>query len=168
MVAPACLAQSLGKESFVAFVALVGKLGAPEDVAGCGPHVQKAWYVMGFHYVCFAQVILSPLAAGTFFGVQAVFGLLTGSLGSSVQLAISMSNSGGAWDNCTSALTEGLGVDQQRPRKTERFSRSNSTARHPRDKKHFSSIFCDLGKKFIKNGLSDDPESLIWVKSVWF
>ena len=45
-------------------------------------------------------VILSPLAAGTFFGVQAVFGLLTGSLGSSVQLAISMSNSGGAWDNC--------------------------------------------------------------------
>ncbi|CAJ1367954.1 unnamed protein product, partial [Effrenium voratum] len=35
-------------------------------------------------------VILSPLLAGTFFGVQAVFGLLTGSLGSSVQLAISM------------------------------------------------------------------------------
>ena len=47
-----------------------------------------------------SEVILSPLAAGTFFGVQAVFGLLTGSLGSSVQLAISMSNSGGAWDNC--------------------------------------------------------------------
>ena len=42
-------------------------------------------------------VILSPLLAGSFFGVQAVFGLLTGSLGSSVQLAISMSNSGGAW-----------------------------------------------------------------------
>ena len=42
----------------------------------------------------------APCAAGTFFGVQAVFGLLTGSLVSSVQLAISMSNSGGAWDNC--------------------------------------------------------------------
>ena len=102
MVAPACLAQSLA-----------GKLGKP-DVAG-GPHFQKAWYVAGLHRVCFAQVILSPLAAGTFFGVQAVFGLLTGSLGSSVQLAISMSNSGGAWDNCTSASIEGLGVDQQRP-----------------------------------------------------
>jgi len=38
--------------------------------------------------------------AGTFFGVRAVFGLLTGSLVSSVQLALSMSNSGGAWDNC--------------------------------------------------------------------
>ncbi|CAJ1437307.1 unnamed protein product [Effrenium voratum] len=49
-------------------------------------------------------VILSPLLAGTFFGVQAVFGLLTGSLGSSVQLAISMSNSGGAWDNCKKCL----------------------------------------------------------------
>merc|ERR1712130_30014 len=47
-----------------------------------------------------ALVISSPLVAGTFFGVRAVFGLLTGSLVSSVQLAISMSNSGGAWDNC--------------------------------------------------------------------
>mmetsp|Transcript_75079 Transcript_75079/g.117474 ORF Transcript_75079/g.117474 Transcript_75079/m.117474 type:complete len:762 (+) Transcript_75079:42-2327(+) len=47
-----------------------------------------------------ALVIFSPLIAGTVFGVQAVFGLLTGSLVSSVQLAISMSNSGGAWDNC--------------------------------------------------------------------
>jgi inorganic pyrophosphatase len=47
-----------------------------------------------------ALVIGSPLLAGTLFGVQAVFGLLTGSLVSSVQLAISMSNSGGAWDNC--------------------------------------------------------------------
>mmetsp|Transcript_112040 Transcript_112040/g.356105 ORF Transcript_112040/g.356105 Transcript_112040/m.356105 type:complete len:800 (+) Transcript_112040:3-2402(+) len=47
-----------------------------------------------------ALVICSPLIAGTLFGVQAVFGLLTGSLVSAVQLAISMSNSGGAWDNC--------------------------------------------------------------------
>lgn len=47
-----------------------------------------------------ALVIGSPLIFGTLFGVQAVFGLLTGALGSSVQLAVSMSNSGGAWDNC--------------------------------------------------------------------
>ena len=33
------------------------------------------------------------------FGVTAVSGLLVGSLIASVQLAISMSNSGGAWDN---------------------------------------------------------------------
>merc|ERR1711972_910315 len=60
-----------------------------------------------------ALVILSPLLAGSFFGVQAVFGLLTGSLGSSVQLAISMSNSGGAWDNCKKFIKNGLSDDEQ-------------------------------------------------------
>jgi len=46
-----------------------------------------------------AMVIFVPLLTGIFFGVNAVSGLLTGSLVASVQLAISMSNSGGAWDN---------------------------------------------------------------------
>ena len=46
-----------------------------------------------------AMVMFCPLLTGTFFGVQAVAGLLVGSLIASVQLAISMSNSGGAWDN---------------------------------------------------------------------
>jgi len=44
-------------------------------------------------------VIFTPLLTGIFFGVFAVSGLLVGSLVASVQLAISMSNSGGAWDN---------------------------------------------------------------------
>ena len=47
-----------------------------------------------------ALVIFSPLITGIFFGCQAVCALLTGSLLSSVMLAISMSNTGGAWDNC--------------------------------------------------------------------
>jgi H(+)-translocating pyrophosphatase len=46
-----------------------------------------------------ALVMLSPLITGTFFGVYAVYGLLTGALLSGVQLAVSMSNTGGAWDN---------------------------------------------------------------------
>jgi len=46
-----------------------------------------------------ALVILTPLITGTFFGVNAVCAVLTGSLLSSVMLAISMSNTGGAWDN---------------------------------------------------------------------
>jgi len=46
-----------------------------------------------------AMVIFTPLLTGIFFGVGAVSGLLVGSLIASVQLAISMSNSGGAWDN---------------------------------------------------------------------
>merc|ERR1711957_201082 len=48
---------------------------------------------------CIAMVILTPLLTGIFFGVYAVSGLLVGSLIASIQLAISMSNSGGAWDN---------------------------------------------------------------------
>jgi inorganic pyrophosphatase len=58
-----------------------------------------------------ALVIFSPLIFGTFFGTQAVFGLLTGSLVSSVQLAISMSNSGGAWDNCKKYIKGGYSDD---------------------------------------------------------
>lgn len=46
-----------------------------------------------------AMVIFTPLITGIFFGVQAVAGLLVGALIASIQLAISMSNSGGAWDN---------------------------------------------------------------------
>merc|ERR1711971_710657 len=46
-----------------------------------------------------AMVIFTPLLVGIVFGIQAVSGLLVGSLVASVQLAVSMSNSGGAWDN---------------------------------------------------------------------
>lgn len=60
-----------------------------------------------------ALVIFSPLIAGTLFGVQAVFGILTGSLCSSVQLAISMSNSGGAWDNCKKYIKNGFSPDAE-------------------------------------------------------
>lgn len=47
-----------------------------------------------------ALVILTPLVAGIFFGPPAVEGLLAGSIVSGVQVAISASNTGGAWDNC--------------------------------------------------------------------
>ena len=43
-----------------------------------------------------AMVIFTPLLTGILFGVNAVSGLLVGSLIASGQLAISMSNSGGA------------------------------------------------------------------------
>jgi H+-translocating diphosphatase len=46
-----------------------------------------------------AMVIFTPLLTGILFGVTAVSGLLVGALVSAVQLAISMSNAGGAWDN---------------------------------------------------------------------
>lgn len=47
-----------------------------------------------------ALVILSPIVLGVFFGPAAVEGLLAGAIVSGVQVAISASNTGGAWDNC--------------------------------------------------------------------
>ena len=47
-----------------------------------------------------ALVLGSPLLAGFLFGPMAVAGLLAGSITSGVQVAISASNTGGAWDNC--------------------------------------------------------------------
>merc|ERR1712194_523621 len=44
-------------------------------------------------------VMLSPLVCGVAFGKNCTAGLLTGALVSGVQMAISMSNTGGAWDN---------------------------------------------------------------------
>ncbi|KAK3284714.1 hypothetical protein CYMTET_7650 [Cymbomonas tetramitiformis] len=52
-------------------------------------------------------VILSPVLTGTFFGVEAVVGLLGGGLVSGVQLAISASNTGGAWDNAKKYVEKG-------------------------------------------------------------
>jgi len=44
-------------------------------------------------------VLGSPLLAGFLFGPKAVAGLLAGAIVSGVQVAISASNTGGAWDN---------------------------------------------------------------------
>ena len=59
-----------------------------------------------------ALVMLTPLIVGFVFGVDALAGLLAGSLVSGVQMAISAANTGGAWDNATkyiesSALGDG-------------------------------------------------------------
>ena len=44
-------------------------------------------------------VIFSPILTGLFFGPKGVAGLLAGSIVSGIQMAISASNTGGAWDN---------------------------------------------------------------------
>lgn len=46
-----------------------------------------------------ALVVVTPLLVGFLFGVQAITGLLMGSLLSGMLLAVFMSNTGGAWDN---------------------------------------------------------------------
>eukprot|EP00343_Euplotes_focardii_P007100 CAMPEP_0205821852 /NCGR_PEP_ID=MMETSP0206-20130828/9729_1 /ASSEMBLY_ACC=CAM_ASM_000279 /TAXON_ID=36767 /ORGANISM="Euplotes focardii, Strain TN1" /LENGTH=763 /DNA_ID=CAMNT_0053117647 /DNA_START=19 /DNA_END=2310 /DNA_ORIENTATION=+ len=44
-------------------------------------------------------VLLSPIVVGVLFGPKGVAGLLAGSIVSGIQMAISASNTGGAWDN---------------------------------------------------------------------
>mmetsp|Transcript_39553 Transcript_39553/g.54918 ORF Transcript_39553/g.54918 Transcript_39553/m.54918 type:complete len:807 (+) Transcript_39553:102-2522(+) len=57
-------------------------------------------------------VMASPIITGTLFGVQAVVGLLAGGMVSGVQLAISASNTGGAWDNAKKFVERGdLSID---------------------------------------------------------
>merc|ERR1712048_20419 len=52
-------------------------------------------------------VIASPLLAGMLFGKNCCAGVLSGGLVSGVQLAISMSNTGGAWDNAKKYIEGG-------------------------------------------------------------
>merc|ERR1712188_172926 len=54
-----------------------------------------------------ALVIFTPLIIGTLFGVSCLAGVLVGALISGVQLAISASNTGGAWDNAKKYLEAG-------------------------------------------------------------
>merc|ERR1712190_47899 len=77
-------------------------------------------------------VIFSPLLSGTFFGEHAVFGLLTGALVSSVQLAISMSNSGGARDNTKKYISAGgLGKDYCKGSEAHKNSVTGDTVGDP-------------------------------------
>jgi inorganic pyrophosphatase len=64
-----------------------------------------------------ALVILSPLLFGVVLGKNATAGLLCGALVSGVQLAISMSNSGGAWDNAKKYIEAG-GLGQGKGKKS--------------------------------------------------
>merc|ERR1719240_1905064 len=52
-------------------------------------------------------VMLSPVVVGVLFGTQCVTGLLAGAIASGVQMAISASNTGGAWDNAKKYISKG-------------------------------------------------------------
>ncbi|XP_073299932.1 pyrophosphate-energized vacuolar membrane proton pump 1-like isoform X2 [Primulina huaijiensis] len=54
-----------------------------------------------------ALVMLTPLIVGVFFGFETLSGVLAGSLVSGVQIAISASNTGGAWDNAKKYIEAG-------------------------------------------------------------
>ena len=58
-------------------------------------------------------VIGAPLVTGTLFGKEAVSGLLAGTIVSGVQIAISFSNTGGAWDNAKKYIEAGTNVSKE-------------------------------------------------------
>ena len=55
-----------------------------------------------------ALVIGTPLLIGILFGPKGVSGLLAGAIVSGVQIAISFSNTGGAWDNAKKYVESGV------------------------------------------------------------
>ena len=61
-------------------------------------------------------VIFSPLVVGVVFGVEALAGVLAGSLITGVVMALSTSNSGGGWDNAKKYIekNEGKGTDKHK------------------------------------------------------
>ena len=54
-----------------------------------------------------ALVMLSPILCGVGFGTRCVTGLLAGGIASGVQMAVSASNTGGAWDNAKKYISKG-------------------------------------------------------------
>ena len=52
-------------------------------------------------------VLLSPIVIGFLFGAKGVSGLLAGAIVSGMQIAISFSNTGGAWDNAKKYIEAG-------------------------------------------------------------
>ena len=57
-----------------------------------------------------ALVMLSPVVVGVLFGTRTLAGLLAGALVSGVQMAVSMSNTGGAYDNCKKYIEAGIAI----------------------------------------------------------
>ena len=62
-------------------------------------------------------VMLTPLFFGILFHPVLVAGILPGALISGVQLAISMSNTGGAWDNCKKLIESGRYTNKEHVKK---------------------------------------------------
>jgi len=99
---------------------LAGTAGhAPPDHASC---IKISTEASLREMVAPAILVMStPIISGIFFGTVAVCGLLAGAISSSVQMAISASNTGGAWDNAKKWVEKGqLFIDGvQQPKGSE-------------------------------------------------
>jgi len=77
-------------------------------------------------------VMITPVFVGFIFGVEALSGVLAGSLVSGVQLAISASNTGGAWDNAKKYIeAKNLGEDHKKGSDTHKAAVIGDTVGDP-------------------------------------
>lgn len=54
---------------------------------------------------------MTPFLLGFFFGPKALLGFLPGAIVSGVQMALSASNTGGAWDNAKKYIEAGMMIE---------------------------------------------------------
>ncbi len=64
-----------------------------------------SWLISKYHMM---KVTVTPFVLGYVFGPKALLGFLPGAIVSGVQMAISASNTGGAWDNAKKYIEAGL------------------------------------------------------------
>lgn len=68
----------------------------------------SAWITCNYSII---QVTVTPFLLGFLFGPKALIGFLPGAIVSGVQMAVSASNTGGAWDNAKKYVQAGLMKD---------------------------------------------------------
>merc|ERR1740133_449900 len=87
-----------------------------------------------------ALVMFTPIIVGWLFGVHAVTGLLAGGMTSGVQMAISQSNTGGAWDNVKKWVEKEKLLEwaQKEQAKAESTPGYESKASKPATKKNYA------------------------------
>jgi Na+/H+-translocating membrane pyrophosphatase len=81
------------------------------------------------------MVIFVPLIIGVFFGPRAVAGYLAGVIVSGVQMAISASNSGGAWDNAKKFIEAELLPIEESDRRSKDKNINDSATHFPKGSK---------------------------------
>jgi inorganic pyrophosphatase len=84
------------------------------------------------------------LIIGTLFGPKAVTGYLAGVIVSGVQMAISSSNSGGAWDNAKKFIESGsLVVEPTDHNENDRYTQPGDKFYHKKSKPHKAAVVGD-------------------------
>jgi len=109
------------------------------------------------------MVIFTPLVIGILFGPKAIAGYLAGVIMSGVQMAISSSNSGGAWDNAKKYIEAGgLKIDASDKRYKDKKINEGMESYPKGSKPHKAAVIGDtVGDPLIDTSL---PSLNIFIK----